>query len=84
LPHKDPEDKKRYFKEWRERQPKAYGAWLYKRRKTYTEDAAHFRQALEEIAATTSERGTRSIANDALADSNDRWEKLAAERKELF
>ena len=85
MPHKDPAKKKRYQEKWvKDKLGKGYGRWLYRRRKAYQEDAAVFRQALEEIQNTSSDSAAVRTAAEALQDSDARWRKLAEERKRIF
>jgi hypothetical protein len=70
MPYKDPEEKLKAMKRWRENvMPRGYGKWLYQRRKLRFDDADRFRFALEQIQVTEGISDAHNIARDALEQS---------------
>lgn len=77
MSYKDPEDKKRWSREWKRKSKKnGYNQWLYARRKIRFEDALHFRNALESIALKSSPESAQALAMATLEASKRRWEDL--------
>lgn len=75
MPFKDPEEKKRWMKEWRKQSIKnGYGKWLYQRRALRQADGEYFREALEQIVKGVDD--PQALARQALLDSTERWDDL--------
>lgn len=76
MAYKNPEDKKRWSKRWREQsKTNGYNDWLYARRKVRFDDAAAFRETLLSIE-NIGDRSSALIARTALEESRRRWEAL--------
>ncbi len=75
MPHANPEDRKRWNKEYKRRgRENGYNKWLYGRRKLQFDDAREFREVLERIA--DGEFHPQNLAKAALKSSARREKKL--------
>lgn len=76
MPYADPQAKIERQREWRKKAiALGYGKWLYQKRKRVYQDAEWFREALLAIALK-GDAASAQIAEDALADSRERWDSL--------